>query len=290
MKNGKIGVTTENIFPVIKKFLYSDHEIFLRELISNAVDATQKLKTLSSMGEAKGELGDLAIRVAADKERKTLTVTDRGVGMTAEEVDRYINQIAFSGAEEFMAKYKDQAIIGHFGLGFYSAFMVSDKVEIVTRSWKEGARTVRWSCTGTPEFEMEVHAADSGQRPRVVAAGVAADVGHQDAHPFALEGEKFAVGASHDTSVDIAIDGPQGFERRDLVGDLRRADVPGVPDFVHVLEECFERLVERAVGVGYESYAFHAILLFSVFFGKLPAKFVFHSDSCLPNLRRPPSR
>ena len=116
MKNGKIGVTTENIFPVIKKFLYSDHEIFLRELISNAVDATQKLKTLSSMGEAKGELGDLAIRVAADKERKTLTVTDRGVGMTAEEVDRYINQIAFSGAEEFMAKYKDQAIIGHFGL------------------------------------------------------------------------------------------------------------------------------------------------------------------------------
>ena len=155
MKNGKIGVTTENIFPVIKKFLYSDHEIFLRELISNAVDATQKLKTLSSMGEAKGELGDLAIRVAADKERKTLTVTDRGVGMTAEEVDRYINQIAFSGAEEFMAKYKDQAIIGHFGLGFYSAFMVSDKVEIVTRSWKEGARTVRWSCTGTPEFEME---------------------------------------------------------------------------------------------------------------------------------------
>ena len=133
MKNGKIGVTTENIFPVIKKFLYSDHEIFLRELISNAVDATQKLKTLSSMGEAKGELGDLAIRVAADKERKTLTVTDRGVGMTAEEVDRYINQIAFSGAEEFMAKYKDQAIIGHFGLGFYSAFMVSDKVEIVTR-------------------------------------------------------------------------------------------------------------------------------------------------------------
>ncbi len=155
MKNGKIGVTTENIFPVIKKFLYSDHEIFLRELISNAVDATQKLKTLSSRGEAKGELGDLAIRVVADKERKTLTVTDRGVGMTAEEVDRYINQIAFSGAEEFMAKYKDQAIIGHFGLGFYSAFMVSDKVEIVTRSWKEGARTVRWSCTGTPEFEME---------------------------------------------------------------------------------------------------------------------------------------
>ena len=155
MKNGKIGVTTENIFPVIKKFLYSDHEIFLRELISNAVDATQKLKTLSSIGEAKGELGDLTIRVAVDKEARTLTVTDRGVGMTAEEVDRYINQIAFSGAEEFMEKYKDQAIIGHFGLGFYSAFMVSDKVEIVTRSFREGAKTVHWSCTGTPEFEME---------------------------------------------------------------------------------------------------------------------------------------
>ena len=155
MKNGKIGVTTENIFPVIKKFLYSDHEIFLRELISNAVDATQKLKTLSSIGEVKGELGDLTIRVAADKEAKTLTVTDRGIGMTAEEVDKYINQIAFSGAEEFMEKYKNQAIIGHFGLGFYSAFMVADKVEIITRSYKEGARTVRWSCTGSPEFEME---------------------------------------------------------------------------------------------------------------------------------------
>ena len=155
MKNGKIGVTTENIFPVIKKFLYSEHEIFLRELISNAVDATQKLKTLSSIGEAKGELGDLTIHVAVDKEKKTLTVTDRGVGMTAEEVDKYINQIAFSGAEEFMEKYKDQAIIGHFGLGFYSAFMVSDKVEIFTRSFREGAKTVHWSCTGTPEFEME---------------------------------------------------------------------------------------------------------------------------------------
>ncbi len=155
MKNGKIGVTTENIFPVIKKFLYSDHEIFLRELISNAVDATQKLKTLSSMGEAKGELGDLTIRVAVDKEQKTLTVTDRGVGMTAEEVDKYINQIAFSGAEEFMEKYKNQAIIGHFGLGFYSAFMVSDRVEIFTRSFKEDAKTVHWSCEGSPEFEME---------------------------------------------------------------------------------------------------------------------------------------
>ena len=155
MKNGKIGVTTENIFPVIKKFLYSDHEIFLRELISNAVDATQKLRTLSSTGEFKGELGDLTIRVEADREARTLTVTDRGVGMTAEEVDRYINQIAFSGAEEFMEKYKNQSIIGHFGLGFYSAFMVSDKVEILTRSFREGSKTVRWSCTGTPECEME---------------------------------------------------------------------------------------------------------------------------------------
>ena len=155
MANGKIGVTTENIFPVIKKFLYSDHEIFLRELVSNAVDATQKLKTLSAKGEMQGELGDLTIHVSVDKEAKTLTVTDRGVGMTVEEVDRYINQIAFSGAEEFMAKYKDQAIIGHFGLGFYSSFMVSDKVEIITRSFREGAKTVRWSCTGTPEFEME---------------------------------------------------------------------------------------------------------------------------------------
>ena len=155
MKNGKIGVTTENIFPVIKKFLYSDHEIFLRELISNAVDATQKLKTLSSIGEMKGELGDLTIHVAADKAAKTLTVTDRGVGMTADEVERYINQIAFSGAEEFMEKYKNQAIIGHFGLGFYSSFMVADKVEIFTRSFREGAKTVHWSCEGSPEFEME---------------------------------------------------------------------------------------------------------------------------------------
>ncbi len=155
MKNGKIGVTTENIFPVIKKFLYSDHEIFLRELISNAVDATQKLKTLSSIGEMKGEIGDTTIRVAVDKEAKTLTVTDRGIGMSAEEVDKYINQIAFSGAEEFMAKYQNQAIIGHFGLGFYSAFMVSDKVEIFSTSWREGSATVHWSCEGSPEFEME---------------------------------------------------------------------------------------------------------------------------------------
>ncbi len=155
MRNGKIGVTTENIFPVIKKFLYSDHEIFLRELISNAVDATQKLKTLSSKGEMKGELGNLKIEVSVDPDKRLLFVKDHGIGMTADEVDRYINQIAFSGAEEFMAKYKDQAIIGHFGLGFYSSFMVSDKVEIFTHSWKEGAKTVHWSCTGSPEFEME---------------------------------------------------------------------------------------------------------------------------------------
>ncbi len=155
MKIGKIGVTTENIFPVIKKFLYSDHEIFLRELVSNAVDATQKLKTLSAKGEAKGELGDLTIRISVDEAAKTLTVTDRGIGMTAEEVDKYINQIAFSGAEEFMAKYKDQAIIGHFGLGFYSSFMVADKVEIFTRSYRDGAKAVHWSCEGSPEFEME---------------------------------------------------------------------------------------------------------------------------------------
>ncbi len=155
MTNGKIGVTTENIFPVIKKFLYSDHEIFLRELVSNAVDATQKLKTLSSSGVMKGELGNLAIHVAADKDAKTLTITDRGIGMTAEEVDKYINQIAFSSAEEFLDKYKNQTIIGHFGLGFYSSFMVADKVEIFTQSWKEGAKAVHWSCNGSPEFEME---------------------------------------------------------------------------------------------------------------------------------------
>ena len=155
MKNGKIGVTTENIFPVIKKFLYSDHEIFLRELVSNAVDATQKLKTLSSKGEFKGELGDTKIHVSVDAEKKTLTVRDRGIGMTAEEIDRYINQIAFSGAEEFLAKYKDQAIIGHFGLGFYSSFMVADRVEIFTQSYKADAPSMRWSCDGSPEYEME---------------------------------------------------------------------------------------------------------------------------------------
>ena len=155
MTNGKIGVTTENIFPVIKKFLYSDHEIFLRELVSNAVDATQKLKTLSSKGEAEGEMGDLTIRVDVNSEAKTLTITDRGVGMSMAEVDKYINQIAFSGAEEFMAKYKDQAIIGHFGLGFYSSFMVADKVEIFSQSYRAEEKSVHWSCNGSPEFEME---------------------------------------------------------------------------------------------------------------------------------------
>ena len=156
MKTGNIGVTTENIFPVIKKFLYSDHEIFLRELVSNAVDATQKLKTLSSKGEAQGELGNLTIHVEADSEAKTLTITDRGIGMSESEVEKYINQIAFSGAEEFMAKYKEQTIIGHFGLGFYSSFMVADKVEIFSQSYREDEKSVHWSCTGTPEYELEV--------------------------------------------------------------------------------------------------------------------------------------
>ena len=157
MSKGNIGVTSDNIFPVIKKFLYSDHEIFLRELISNAVDATQKLKTLSSVGEVKGDLGDTRVRVSIDKKKKTITVSDHGIGMTADEVDRFINQIAFSGAEEFVNKYKDrtEAIIGHFGLGFYSAFMVSKKVEIFSLSYQEDAKAVHWSCEGTPEFEME---------------------------------------------------------------------------------------------------------------------------------------
>ena len=155
MRNGKIGVTTENIFPVIKKFLYSDHEIFLRELVSNAVDATQKLKTLSSKGEAEGELGDMTIHITVDEAAKILTITDRGIGMSIDEVDRYINQIAFSGAEEFMAKYKDQAIIGHFGLGFYSSFMVADKVEIFSQSYRNEAKSVHWSVNGSPEFERE---------------------------------------------------------------------------------------------------------------------------------------
>ena len=155
MRNGKIGVTTENIFPVIKKFLYSDHEIFLRELVSNAVDATQKIKTLVAKGEAEEELGDLTIHISVDEENRRLTIVDRGIGMSMEEVDRYINQIAFSGAEEFMAKYKDQAIIGHFGLGFYSSFMVADKVEIFSQSHRMEEKSVHWSCNGSPEFEME---------------------------------------------------------------------------------------------------------------------------------------
>lgn len=156
MQKGQIGVTTENIFPVIKKFLYSDHEIFLRELVSNAIDATQKLKTLASFGEFKGELGEMDVRVKVDKEAGTLTVSDRGIGMTAEDIDKYINQIAFSGAEEFVNKYKDtaNAIIGHFGLGFYSAFMVAKKVEIRSLSYKEGAEAVCWECDGSPEYSM----------------------------------------------------------------------------------------------------------------------------------------
>lgn len=165
MATGKIGVTTENIFPVIKKFLYSDHEIFLRELVSNAIDATQKLKTLAAFGDFKGELGELDVRVDIDKEAGTLTVRDRGIGMDKEDIDKYINQIAFSGAEEFLAKYKDTAnsIIGHFGLGFYSAFMVSKKVVIRSLSYKEGAKAVEWSCDGSPEYEMkEIEKADRG--------------------------------------------------------------------------------------------------------------------------------
>ena len=155
IKNGTIGVTTENIFPVIKQFLYSDQEIFLRELVANAVDATEKLKTLATTGSFDGELGETAIKVAIDKDNKTLSITDRGIGMTADEVNRYINQIAFSSAEEWVAKYKNQSIIGHFGLGFYSAFMVADKVEILTQSYKQDAKAVRWSCTGSPEYTME---------------------------------------------------------------------------------------------------------------------------------------
>lgn len=163
-QKGTIGVTTDNIFPVIKKFLYSDHDIFLREIVSNAVDATQKLKTLAQKGEVKGETGDLKVHVTLDKKKGTLTVSDRGIGMTEEEIDKYINQIAFSGANEFLDKYKDDAnaIIGHFGLGFYSAFMVSKQVEIVTRSYKEGAQAVRWTCDGSPAFEISE--ADKAER------------------------------------------------------------------------------------------------------------------------------
>ncbi len=157
MQNGNIGVTTENIFPVIKKFLYSDHDIFIREIVSNAVDATQKLKTLASKGELKEEAGDLTVHVSIDKDKGTLTVSDRGIGMTEEEIDKYINQIAFSGANDFLDKYKEDAnaIIGHFGLGFYSSFMVSKKVEIITKSWQEGSKAVKWSCDGSPSFTIE---------------------------------------------------------------------------------------------------------------------------------------
>ena len=157
MQKGNIGVTTENIFPVIKKFLYSDHEIFLREMVSNAIDATQKLKTLKEKGDFKGELGDLTVRVSLDADKGTLTISDQGIGMTAEEIDKYINQIAFSGVTDFLDKYKDtaNAIIGHFGLGFYSSFMVSKKVEIITKSYKDGEKAVKWSCNGSPEFTIE---------------------------------------------------------------------------------------------------------------------------------------
>ncbi len=157
MQKGKIGVTTENLFPIIKKFLYSDHDIFLREIVSNAVDATQKLKTLASKGEYKGEVSNAKVRVSLDKKAKTITVSDNGIGMTAEEIDKYINQIAFSGANDFLDKYKDDAnaIIGHFGLGFYSSFMVSEKVDVISKSYKEGAKAVKWSCDGSPEFTLE---------------------------------------------------------------------------------------------------------------------------------------
>ncbi len=157
MQKGNIDITTENIFPVIKKFLYSDHEIFLREIVSNAVDATQKLKTYSSKGDFKGEMGDLTIRIAVNKDAKTITISDRGIGMTAEEIDKYINQIAFSGANDFLEKYKNDAnaVIGHFGLGFYSSFMVADKVEIITKSYREDAKAVKWSCDGSPAFEID---------------------------------------------------------------------------------------------------------------------------------------
>ena len=172
---GKIGVTTENIFPVIKKFLYSDHEIFLRELVANAVDATQKMKALAASGEYNAELGELAVRVELDETAKTLKVIDNGIGMTAEEVDKYINQIAFSSAGEFLEKYKDQlsSIIGHFGLGFYSAFMIADKVTIETLSWKEGAKAVKWSCDGSPEYDMEE--CDKSERGTVITLYIADD-------------------------------------------------------------------------------------------------------------------
>ena len=157
MQKGKIGVTSENLFPIIKKFLYSDHDIFLREIVSNAVDATQKLKTLATKGEYSQEMTNAGVRVALDKDAKTITVSDNGIGMTAEEVEKYINQIAFSGANDFLEKYKDDAnaIIGHFGLGFYSSFMVSHKVEIISKSHKEGSKAIKWSCDGSPEYSLD---------------------------------------------------------------------------------------------------------------------------------------
>ena len=158
MQKGNIGVTTENIFPVIKKFLYSDHEIFLREMISNAVDATQKLKTLAEKGDFKGELGELKVNVKLDEKAKTITISDNGIGMTEEEIEKYINQIAFSGVSDFLDKYKDNAnaIIGHFGLGFYSSFMVSDRVDIITRSYHDEAKAVKWTCDGTPSINRRL--------------------------------------------------------------------------------------------------------------------------------------
>ena len=175
MQKGNIRVQTENIFPIIKKFLYNEHDIFIRELVSNAIDATQKLKTLSSLGEAKGELGDLKVTLKIDTEKKTLTISDQGIGMTAEEVDKYINQVAFSSAEEFLDKYKGQNeanIIGHFGLGFYSSFMVSDKVEIITKSFKEGSAAVRWECDGSPEYTIEeTEKEESGREARRSSTG-----------------------------------------------------------------------------------------------------------------------
>src|SRR5215475_506379 len=158
MQKGNIRVQTENIFPIIKKFLYSDHDIFIRELVSNAVDATQKLKTLSSLGEVKGDLGELGIDIQLNKEEKTITISDKGIGMTGEEVDKYLNQVAFSGAEEFLKKYKGQNeanIIGHFGLGFYSSFMVSERVDVITKSYRENDPSVKWECDGSPEYTLE---------------------------------------------------------------------------------------------------------------------------------------
>ena len=175
MAKGNIGVTTENIFPVIKKFLYSDHEIFLREMVSNAVDATQKLKTLAEKGDFKGEMGELKVSLSLDKEAGTLTFSDNGIGMTEEEIDRYINQIAFSGVTDFLDKYKDNAnaIIGHFGLGFYSSFMVADKVDIITRSYKDGAEAVKWTCDGSPEYEIEP--AEKAERGTDIVLHIAED-------------------------------------------------------------------------------------------------------------------